>query len=135
MVTKSASHIRSRGVIIFLALAAACTQAQTFQFPTANRALFEKGGEEKFFVGVVGKPWTSGTFGCVRSGGAKFQEGLDIRSSQRNKRGEPIDRVMATADGIVAYINRKPSLSNFGNYIILRHQIDGLEIYSTYAHL
>src|SRR6185369_7580649 len=27
------------------------------------------------------------------------------------------------------------SLSNYGNYIILRHQIDGLEIYSLYAHL
>ena len=42
---------------------------------------------------------------------------------------------MATADGTVAYVNRKASLSNYGNYIILRHEIDGLEIYSTYAHL
>jgi murein DD-endopeptidase MepM/ murein hydrolase activator NlpD len=42
---------------------------------------------------------------------------------------------MATADGTVAYINKRPSLSNYGNYIILRHQIEGMEIYSLYAHL
>src|SRR6185295_4929809 len=109
--------------------------AQPFQLPTANRALFEKGGEEKFFVGTVGKTWTSGCFGCVRSEGWQMHEGLDIRCLQRDKHGEPLDPVMATADGTVAYINTKPSLSNFGNYVILRHSVDGLEIYSIYAHL
>jgi len=43
--------------------------------------------------------------------------------------------VMATADGTVAYINSRPSLSNYGNYIVLRHEIEGMEIYSLYAHL
>ncbi|HLP78384.1 MAG TPA: M23 family metallopeptidase, partial [Candidatus Paceibacterota bacterium] len=42
---------------------------------------------------------------------------------------------MASADGTVAYINNRPSLSNFGNYIVLRHQVDGLEVYTLYAHL
>ena len=109
--------------------------AQPFLLPTANHALFEKGGEERFFVGTVGKPWTSGCFGCVRSSGGQMHEGLDIRCLQRDQRGEPTDPVMATADGTVAYINRRPSLSNFGNYIILRHHIGGVEIYSNYAHL
>jgi murein DD-endopeptidase MepM/ murein hydrolase activator NlpD len=109
--------------------------AQPFQLPTANHALFEKGGEEKFFVGTVGKPWTTGTFGCVRSDGHQLHEGLDIRCLQRDRHGEPTDPVMATADGIVAYINRKPSLSNYGNYVVIRHTINGLEIYSLYAHL
>src|SRR5207248_886347 len=27
------------------------------------------------------------------------------------------------------------SLSNYGNYLVLRHRVDGLEIYSLYAHL
>src|SRR5262249_27843140 len=62
-------------------------------------------------------------------------EGLDIRCLQRDKHGEPIDPVMATADGTVVYINKRPSLSNYGNYIVVRHQIEGLEIYSLYAHL
>jgi len=109
--------------------------ADLFLLPTANRALYERGAEEQFFVGTAGKPWTSGTFGCVRSDGWQIHEGLDIRCLQRDRRGEPTDPVMATADGTVAYVNRKPSLSNFGNYIILRHVIQGLEIYSTYAHL
>src|SRR4051812_25821680 len=83
-------------------------RAQPFQLPTANQALFEKGGEERFFVGTVGKPWITGTFGCVRSDGAQMHEGLDIRCLQRDKHGEPMDPVMATADGTVAYFNTHP---------------------------
>jgi murein DD-endopeptidase MepM/ murein hydrolase activator NlpD len=109
--------------------------AQPFHLPTANQALFEPGGEPRFLVGTTGKPWTSGGFGCVRSEGWQMHEGLDIRCLQRDARGEPTDPVCATADGTVAYINTRPSLSNYGNYIILRHAIDGLEIYSLYAHL
>ena len=121
--------------LFLILLAARPAHAEPFHLPTANRALFDRGGEEKFFVGTIGKPWTSGTFGCVRSGGWQMHEGLDIRSIQRDRRGEPADPVMATADGTVAYINAKPSLSNYGIYIILRHQVEGLDIYSTCAHL
>ena len=104
--------------------------------PTGNRALFDAdGGGERFFVPTVGKTWVTGTFGCVRSDGRQLHEGLDIRCLQRDKRGEATDPVLASADGTVAYVNRKASLSNYGNYIVLRHQIDGIEIYSTYGHL
>jgi len=116
-------------------LIAVAAQAQTFQLPTANQALFEKGSEEGFFIGTVGKPWTTGTFGCVRTGGWQMHEGLDIRCLQRDHYGEPTDPVLATADGTVAYISLRPSLSNYGNYLVLRHQVEGLEIYSLYAHL
>jgi murein DD-endopeptidase MepM/ murein hydrolase activator NlpD len=115
--------------------AATIAVAQPFQLPTANRALFEPGYEEKFFVGTVGKPWTSGCYGCVRSDGWQMHEGLDIRCLQRDKHGEPTDPVLATADGTVCYISTKPSLSNYGNYIVIKHNIEGLEIYSLYAHL
>ncbi|EEF58336.1 M23 family metallopeptidase [Pedosphaera parvula] len=121
--------------LLLIAVCGLRAQAELFQLPTTNRALFEKGGEERFFVGTVGKTWTSGTFGCVRSDGFQMHEGLDIRCLQRDRRGEPIDPVNATADGTVAYINKKPSLSNYGNYIILKHQVEGMEIYSVYAHL
>jgi murein DD-endopeptidase MepM/ murein hydrolase activator NlpD len=116
-------------------LVAVAAQAQPFQLPTANHALFDQGGEERFFVGTVGKPWTTGTFGCVRSGGWQMHEGLDIRCLQRDAHGEPTDPVLATADGTVVYINTRPSLSNYGNYLVVRHQVEGLEIYSLYAHL
>lgn len=108
---------------------------QPFRLPTVNQALFEPGGEPQYFVGTAGKPWTSGTFGCVRSEGQQFHEGIDIRCVQRDARGEPADLVVATADGTVCYLNRRPSLSNYGNYLILRHWVEGLEIYSLYAHL
>lgn len=110
-------------------------QAQPFLLPTANRAILESGGEERYFVGTVGKPWMSGTFGCVRTDGWQLHEGLDIRSIARDKRGEPTDPILATADGTVAYINKRPSLSNYGNYLILRHSIEGVDVYSLYAHL
>ncbi len=109
--------------------------AQEFKLPTANRAIYEPGGEERYFAPTPGKTWVSGTFGSVRSDGQQIHEGLDIRSIQRDKRGEPTDPVMATADGTVVYINTKPSLSNYGNYIVIRHFVEGLEIYSLYAHL
>ena len=126
--------IRLAGLLL-LTLLAGIARGQPFLLPTANHALFEKNGEEKFFVGTVGKPWTTGTFGCVRSDGWQMHEGLDIRCLQRDKRGEPTDPVLATADGTVAYINSRPSLSNYGNYVVVRHLVEGLEIYSLYAHL
>jgi murein DD-endopeptidase MepM/ murein hydrolase activator NlpD len=42
---------------------------------------------------------------------------------------------MATADGTVVYFSTKPALSNYGRYIVIRHVIEGIEIYSLYAHL
>ena len=123
------------GLVVSLGFVGASVRAQPFQLPTANRALFEPGGEERYFVGTVGKPWTSGTFGGVRSEGGQLHEGLDIRGLKQDRKGEPIDPVLATADGTVAYINRKAGLSNYGNYVILRHLVEGLEIYSLYAHL
>jgi peptidoglycan LD-endopeptidase LytH len=124
-----------RSVLFAVLCFAANLVAGSFQLPTANRALFEPGGEERFIVGTAGKTWESGAFGGVRSGGYQLHEGLDIRCLQRDKRREPTDPVMASADGTVAYINRKAALSNYGIYIILRHRIDGIEVYTTLAHL
>lgn len=97
--------------------------------------MFEPGGEAKFFVPTPGKSWSSGCFGCVRSDGWQMHEGLDIHCIQRDRRGEPADPVMATAGGTVAYINTRPSLSNYGNYIVVEHRVEGIEIFSLYAHL
>jgi murein DD-endopeptidase MepM/ murein hydrolase activator NlpD len=111
--------------------------AQTpFQFPTANHALYEIGDELKFFAPTApDKPWTTGSFGCVRTDGRQMHEGIDIRCLQHDRHGEPVDPVMATADGTVVYFSTKPSLSNYGKYVVIRHFIEGIEIYSLYAHL
>jgi peptidoglycan LD-endopeptidase LytH len=116
-------------------LAARAVSAQPFMLPTANQAIFEPGGQERYFVPTPGKTWLSGTFGCVRSDGWQMHEGLDIKCLQRDRAGEPSDPVLATVDGVVAYINEKPSLSNYGRYLVLLHHIGGMEIYSLYAHL
>jgi murein DD-endopeptidase MepM/ murein hydrolase activator NlpD len=64
-----------------------------------------------------------------------MHEGLDIKCLQRDSRGEPTDPVMAAAAGIVEYINDRPALSNYGRYMVLGHNIGGVEVYSLYAHL
>ena len=123
------------GALIFISAANLFAQSP-FQFPTANHALYQAGNELKFFAPTTSdRPWTSGSFGCVRDNGWRMHEGLDILHLQTNRRGEPTDPVMATADGAVVYFSKKSGLSNYGNYIVIRHFIDGLEVYSLYAHL
>lgn len=106
-----------------------------FLLPTPNHALFETNGFEQFYVGTVGREWPSGTFGCVRSEGYQFHEGLDIRAVNRDKSNEPTDPIFATADGTVTYVNHKAGLSSYGKYIVLSHRLEGIEIFSLYAHL
>jgi murein DD-endopeptidase MepM/ murein hydrolase activator NlpD len=123
------------GGILFSAINHSSAQTP-FQFPTANHALYEPGNELKFFAPTSpDRPWTTGSFGCVRSDGWQMHEGLDIRSLQHDRYGEPTDPVLATADGTVMYVNNKPGLSNYGRYIVIRHVVEGIEIYSLYAHL
>lgn len=123
------------GGIISLALLPYPANGQSLRLPTSNTSLYEAGGEERYFVGTVGKTWLSGTFGCVRSNGQQLHEGIDIRCVERDRHGEPVDAVFAPAAGEVAYINLKQGLSNYGRYLVLRHRIDGLEVYSLFAHL
>jgi murein DD-endopeptidase MepM/ murein hydrolase activator NlpD len=120
----------------FLSSAASLSAQTPFQFPTANHALYEVGAELKFLAPTSpDRSWTTGSFGCVRTDGWQMHEGLDIRSLQHDRRGEPTDPVLATADGTVMYVNPKAGLSNYGKYVVIRHVIEGLEIYSLYAHL
>jgi len=109
--------------------------AQTFRFPTANRALLEEDGAPRFFTGTLGNNWPAGAYGCVRNSGWRMHEGVDIQCLERDKKGESIDPVWATADGAVVYINTQPWSSAYGVYVVLRHQIDSLAVYSLYAHL
>ncbi len=130
-------HFFRRVVFAALVFSGVKLFAQTpFQFPTANHALYEPGQELKFFAPTTpDRPWMSGGFGCVRDNSQRMHEGLDIIHLHTDRRGEPTDPVMATADGTVVYISTHPGLSNYGNYIVIRHLVEGLEIYSLYAHL
>lgn len=106
-----------------------------FSFPTDNTALLDPSGGDRFYVGTTGKSWPSGTFGCVRSDGLQIHEGLDIRCLTRDAKGEPTDAVRAAARGVVTYISTRESLSNYGKYLVLRHRIESIEVFTLYAHL
>lgn len=86
----------------------------------------------------TGRP-ESGMYGSNRTasdGRPRYHEGLDIAPLKRDRRGNALDTAHAIADGRVAYLNRRPGASNYGNYIVLTHRDPGVgEIYSLYAHL
>jgi len=121
--------------IVGLAAQSALFAGDVFVLPTPNRAIFTAGQEEKYFAPTPGRTWMSGTFGCVRSEGFQMHEGLDIKHTKTDRRGEPTDPIYAAADGRVAYINANSGLSNYGKYIVLEHRIEGIPVYTTYAHL
>jgi peptidoglycan LD-endopeptidase LytH len=128
--------MRTQLTLLLVLASAIAARAQMFILPSPNRALLNDGAlSQKYLVGTVGKPWPSGGFGCVRSEGLKMHEGLDIRCTQRDKEGEPIDPVFASAAGTVVYFSTKPGLSNYGRYVVIRHNIEGLQICTLYAHL
>jgi len=116
-------------------LSESIAQNPRFVLPTPNDWIYKPGGLEHFLVGTDGRPYTTGGFGCVRTDGLQFHEGIDIKYTSLNSKGEPTDPVVAVAPGVVAYVNSKPGLSTYGKYILIQHKIDGVELYSLYAHL
>ncbi len=42
---------------------------------------------------------------------------------------------MASSDGTVSYINKRAGASNYGKYVVLKHVIEGIEVFTLYAHL
>lgn len=128
----------SKAALLALSLLAAPfapAQRIEFSWPTPNRA-WEQGRDYQAWVQptVSGDP-ESGLFGCVRSHGAQFHEGLDIRAVSRDARGEPADAVFAAMDGVVRHVNAAPGNSNYGRYLVLEHPGAAPAVYTLYAHL
>lgn len=104
-------------------------------WPTPNSAFFEGKGLETFIQPTASGIIESGLFGCTRSGGTRFHEGIDLFPLQRDRRGESIDPIYAALTGVVRHINRIAGHSSYGLYILLEHEADGLVFYTLYAHL
>lgn len=117
--------------------------------PTANRALFA-GDYPNYFMhvprnwdGRAYSVWQGGQHGFVRSPVAsqgevlymKFHEGLDIRPTRRDSRGNPLDVVWSVGPGKVAYVNSVTALSSYGKYVVVEHACEDGLYYSLYAHL
>lgn len=131
-----------------LALGTGMVLAQQLLLPTDNRALFDDPSAffqfvDRDFEGAKSTPWEGGQFGFVRDprrvgsriAYAKFHEGLDIKPLQRDAAGNPQDEVRAIGDGTVAYAAAASNLSNYGRYVVVRHDWGQGPFYSLYAHL
>lgn len=123
--------------LIVLALAAVALPAQRVEiaWPTPSKAWEQGRGIEAFVQPTVSGIPESGLFGCVRSKGLQFHEGLDIKPVRRDARGEATDPVMAVMDGVVRHINTRPGESSYGRYVVLEHPDVQPAVYTLYAHL
>ncbi|HTL67974.1 MAG TPA: M23 family metallopeptidase [Lacunisphaera sp.] len=106
-----------------------------FSWPTPNPAWEQGRGYEAWVQPTVSGEPESGLFGCVRSNGHQFHEGLDIRPLRRDRHGEPADPVMAAMDGVVRYVNPRAGDSSYGRYIVIEHNELTPAVYTLYAHL
>ena len=123
--------------------------AMTLILPTDNDALL-RGKPEEFYMyvkrsfeGVESKPWEGGQYGYfrgpVRVGSQvvfmHFHEGIDIACQKRSEKGEPQDEVRSISDGEVVHVSDLPGASNYGRYIVIKHDWGEGSFYSLYAHL
>jgi murein DD-endopeptidase MepM/ murein hydrolase activator NlpD len=121
----------------FLLAAAGASAAERIElaWPTPNSA-WENGRPPGDYLQHAGSgDPESGGYGGVRNGGAQFHEGLDLKCIARDRRGEPVDRILAAMSGIVRHVSASAGDSNYGRYIVLEHPEVTPAIYTLYAHL
>jgi hypothetical protein len=119
--------------------------------PTDNDGIFRNDGPgfymfvDRNFEKQVTTPWEGGQYGFVR-GPVRFgnrvvmmafHEGVDIAPVQRDPNsGEPLDEVRSISHGEVVHASTSASASNYGRYVIVRHDWPGQGPFcSLYAHL
>ena len=141
--------MRNTAVALWVLIGAISSSGQTLVLPTTNDA-FLRGTPAAFyqyvdrnFEGQTSSPWEGGQFGFVRNparvGGGllytRFHEGLDIKPVSRGSNGDPLDEVRAMAAGQVVHASETSSHSNYGRYVVVRHDWKEGPFYSLYAHL
>jgi peptidoglycan LD-endopeptidase LytH len=104
-------------------------------WPTPSTAYLEGKSWETFIQPTASGVSESGLFGCRRSGGAQFHEGIDIKAVKRDRQGEPADPVFAVMPGVIRHINRTAGDSSYGRYIVVEHPEVTPSIFTLYAHL
>ena len=104
-------------------------------WPTPNRAFLEGKPLEDFIQPTSSGRVESGLYGCVRNGGYRFHEALDLKPVERDRNGRPLDPAFAAMPGEVVYTNQIAGNSSYGKYVVIRHDYEGIEFYTLYAHL
>ena len=109
--------------------------AEPIIWPTPNRAFLEGKPMEAYIQPTASGKIESGLFGCFRNGGHRFHAGVDLKPLQKNKKGEPLDPIVAILSGRIAYYNSVGGDSSYGRYIIIEHPQEDIILCSLYAHL
>jgi hypothetical protein len=131
------NHARFLAAFLFIAagLSADAAERVDLVWPTPNTAWADGKPIADFLQHAGSGDPESGAFGGVRSGGTHFHEGLDIKALARDRRGEPLDNILAAMAGVVRHINSSAGDSNYGRYIVLEHPEQSPAVYTLYAHL
>lgn len=109
-------------------------------YPTEQKELLNPGAPGVYQTTASGRP-ESALYGSTRTGSRggrlapTFHEGLDIAAMRRDAQGRPLDTVVSVAGGVVAHVNRFGGNSNYGIYVVVRHDDPMGRIYTLYAHL
>lgn len=104
-------------------------------WPTNNSAYAEGRPLEDYIQPTVSGLVESGLFGCVRTNGWQFHEALDLKSIDRDSKGEPTDEIFAVMGGVVRHVANHPGQSSYGRYIVIEHVGAALPVSTLYAHL
>ena len=138
-----------RRLLALLIASATSLHALDLKLPTDNGALLVNDGQGYFqfvdrnFEGVKSTPWEGGQFGFVRDARrvgnriayARFHEGMDVKPTKRDARGNPEDDVRPILPGTVVYVTATAGQSNYGRYIVVQHDLPDGIYFSLYAHL
>lgn len=121
----------------------------TLALPTDNDALL-RGDFPSFYMFIdrnfekeLTTTWEGGQYGFVRgpvrSGGdvvlMHFHEGMDVAPVKRDEKGEPLDEVRSIMQGEIVHVSDSPGASNYGRYVVIKHDWGQGPFYSLYAHL
>ncbi len=124
-----------RSSLFLLTLGAIHAARIEFTWPTPNPAWDQRRPIEDFIQPTVSGDPESGLFGCVRNGGSRFHEGLDLKPVKRDRGGEPADPVFAAMRGVVRYVSTNPGGSSYGRYIVIEHPDLVPAVQTLYGHL
>ena len=117
-----------------LAVSAAAERLR-LAWPTINAAYARGESVENYIQPTQSGRVESGLYGCVRNGGTRFHEGIDLFPVERDANGEALDEIFAVLDGVVRYVNDGPGLSSYGRYVVVEHVEARLPVYTLYSHL
>ncbi len=122
------------GLVIVVSTSAASDRIELV-WPSPNSAWAEGRPPEQWLQHAGSGDPQSGNFGGVRSSGAQFHEGLDIKPVATDRRGEPTDSALAAMAGVVRHVSLSAGSSSYGRYVVLEHPHLTPAIYTLYAHL